>query len=144
MALSPFLASFRAPHLLRPHRLHTHRCSLDYDLVKFFLILGNPAFAFGSPTLLPLIDHLAPRFTCPYLPRTLYKSLPAWPRQEASAPPPLPFLFAGVLLRPPFDDKPNRRAVARSFGLRLLQPMFPLFFAINFTLSRQTDDEPLP
>ena len=42
----------------------------------------------------------------------------------------------------PFDDKPSRRAVARPFGLRLLQSTFLLFFEFTSTIGRQTNDKP--
>lgn len=109
------LLLFQTPHLLCPRRLRTHLRALDYDLVKFSLFRAPHPLAIVAARVCHRLAGLriwfSYSFPSDYLALRLNLSLsaldysikasawPTWPRQEASAPQFLPFLFTCALFR---------------------------------------------
>ena len=102
---------------------------------------AGPPSHFGSPTLSPRSSRL--RLVVFILPWTLVlKPSGLASSSGICAPVFSPFVSLVCSFARPFADKPSRRGIALSSGLRLLRSTFLLFFAFAFNLSRQTDNKP--
>ena len=145
------ISSFQILHLLCHRRMRTHCCAVGYYFVNFisflalhpfavvaaWVVIGKPVFAFGSPTLFPLLVSLLD-----YLLHSSIKAFWLGIVKRHLHPCFSPFFSLVCSFAQPFDDKPSLRAIARPSSLSLLKSIFSLFFAFAFPLARQTYNEP--